>query len=278
MKKMSFKSFIFLAFTLFSFSSIEVFSKPFVGKVDPFFMTFFRFLIGGTVLLLFAKSVPSKEDLLWLTLIGGLNSIISMTSLQLAVKFSNASTAATLVASNPVFVALLSLVFLKEKFSIKKIFGIALGIFGLFVFSSGMVIGDSLLGIFFGITASITFALYTILMRQFSQKYDPLIVTGYSALLSSFVYGLLLVATGNFVVPVLSLNGWFILLYFGVIVTGFAYVTYFEAMKEVGPTQASRIFFLKPAVAMLLAVLILGEMISPLKLIGFGIILVSLLL
>jgi drug/metabolite transporter (DMT)-like permease len=62
------------------------------------------------------------------------------------------------------------------------------------------------------------------------------------------------------------------------IVTGVAYVTYFKAMEVVEATQASRIFFLKPVVATLFAVLSLGETISIVKIIGIATVLFSLTL
>ncbi|MGB9614434.1 MAG: EamA family transporter, partial [Fervidobacterium sp.] len=77
-------AYVYLATTLFAFSSIEVFSKPLMGLVDPFFMTAFRFLLGGLILMLFVKEDIELRDFLPISLIGALNSIISMTSLQLA--------------------------------------------------------------------------------------------------------------------------------------------------------------------------------------------------
>ncbi|MGB4754674.1 MAG: EamA family transporter [Fervidobacterium sp.] len=272
------KAYLYLLFTLIAFSSIEVSSKPLMGTVDPFFMTAFRFLVGGLVLMFFVDKQIETKDLLPLTLIGALNGILSMTSLQLSVAHSNASTAATLVASNPIFVSLFALLILKEKHTIRRYIGIALGFVGLIVFSLGMISGDSWLGIFYGVVAAVTFGLYTVLMGKYMKKYTPVSVTAYSTLISSLIYIAILALSGHFYVPSIGISEWGILIYLGVVVTGLAYLTYFKVIELIGTAQSSRVFFLKPIVATLFAVILLGESLSVAKIVGMLIVLFSLFL
>ena len=270
-----------LSITLFAFSSIEVFSKPLMGVVDPFFLTFIRFLIGGSLLvsIAFIKKGRKVEvrDIIALSLIGSLNSVVSMTLLQLSIKYSSASTAATLVASNPIFVLMISMI-LGNKIPKRKILSIFSGLLGIWLISVGKVRGDSTAGILFGIGASFTFALYTVLLKNFSLKYSPLVSTAYSSFLSSLVYGLLLLMFGDTRVPSLTVFQWMDVLYLGVVVTGVAYLTFFEAVKIIGAVKASMVFFLKPVVATIMAVLILGENLTWLKVIGTAVVIVSLII
>jgi len=62
----------------------------------------------------------------------------------------------------------------------------------------------------------------------------------------------------------------------GVVITGIAYLLYFEGMKHISASRASFYFFLKPALASLLAYLILNEFLSVGQLISVAIIVVSL--
>ncbi len=271
---------LYLSITLFAFSSIEVFSKPLMGIIDPFLLTFLRFLIGGSLLIsivIIRRKRIDPKDILSLTMIGSLNSVVSMTLLQLSVKYSNASTAATLVASNPIFV-LLILAFFKTPISKRKILSIFLGFLGIWIISIGKVKGDSTLGILLGIGASFTFALYTISLRKYSFKYSPLVSTAYSSFLSSLVYGALLAIFGDIEIPSLSFVQWIDVIYLGVVVTGIAYLTFFEAIKIVGALKASMVFFLKPVVATLMAVLILGESLTWIKVVGTAIVIISLMI
>lgn len=271
-------AYFYLTFTLLSFSSIEVVSKPLMGKVDPFFMTAFRFLIGGLTLMFFVKEDILLKDFVPITLIGALNSMVSMTALQLSIKYSNASTAATLVASNPIFVSLFAWLILRERYPIRKYVGIFLGFIGLVVFSFGKIRGDSWLGIFYGIIAAVTFGLYTVLMRKYTKKYGALKVTAYSSLSSAVIYVLLIFLSQKMEIPTLDISQWMILVYLGFIVTGVAYLTFFKAIEYLGTAQSSRIFFLKPIVATILALIFLNEGLSLVKVIGMIIVLLSLTL
>ncbi|AJC74153.1 hypothetical protein AJ81_08170 [Pseudothermotoga hypogea DSM 11164 = NBRC 106472] len=273
--------YFYLIVTLLFFSSIEVVTKPVSGKIDPFFLTFFRFLIGGSFLILFSlfsKKRIESHDLPKLILIGCLNGVISMSLLQLSVKYSNASTAATLVAMNPLYVSMFSQLLGKDRLSRRKWFGVALGALGVLVLSSANVSGDSALGIVFGISASISFALYTVLMKDFSNKYGPLLATSVSTFAAGIVYGALLAIFGR--LSLLDVN-WcegLIFLYVGIGVTGVAYVTFFKAIQHFGPVKTSVIFYLKPAVASFLAFLLLSETVNAQKIIGTIIVVVSLFL
>lgn len=275
MRRDKFTAYVYLGVTLLSFSSVEVISKPLMGRIDPFFLTAFRFLLGGLFLAFFLKEPISLKDFLFVTLIGMLNSLVSMTALQLAVKYSNASTAATLVASNPIFVSLFAWLILKEKYRLRKYIGIALGFFGLVVFSFGKLESDSWIGIFFGIFAAVTFGLYTVLMRKYTKKYDALRVNAYSSLSSGLIYLGILYASNTLKIPPFRMREWLIVLFLGFVVTGIAYLTFFKAMETIGAAQSSRIFFLKPVVATALSFILLGEQISFVKVLGMAIILIS---
>ncbi|OAA31581.1 hypothetical protein AT15_05770 [Kosmotoga arenicorallina S304] len=270
-------AYLYLGITLFFFSSMEVISKPLMGSVDPFFLTFLRFFIGGLFLLSFVRKRLSLKDILLLTLVGSLNSIISMTALQLSVKHGVASTAATLVATNPIFVSLL--VFIAgERLTKKKFVATVIGLCGIVVFAYGRIVGDTFLGIFFGLLASLSFALYSLVMKRFIIKFGALVSTAYSSFFSSLLYGILLIITGKFTSPELSAVNWLVILYLGVGVTGVAYLTFFRAMELIGASAASRIFYLKPIVSTFFAVAFLSEQLGVIKIIGTAIVIISLFL
>jgi len=257
---------------------MEVISKPFMEIIDPFFLTFVRFLIGGSFLMVWMRKKVEFKDVLFLSLIGSINSILSMTLLQLSVKYGNASTAATLIAMNPLFVSLFSPFIAKEKFVLRRFIGLLMGLVGLFVFAQGMVVGDTLFGILTGVASSVTFALYTVLMKKFVNKYDSITATAYSMLFSSIIYGFFLTFFGNLKVPMLDLKGWMFMIYAGIGVTGVAYLAFFKAVKKIGITSSSRIFYLKPVLATVLSFVILGEKLGMFKILGMIIIILSMMI
>lgn len=270
--------YFYLGATLLIWSSMEVLTKPMMNQVDPFFVTFFRFLVGGLFLLIFARKKILAKDLILLTLIGSINGVLSMTLLQFSVKLSNASTAATLVATNPLFVTVFSALLGKERLTTKRLLSVGMGLAGVLILSYGRIEGDSLTGLLCGVGAAVTFALYVVLMRDFTMKYGSLNATAFSIFASGVIYGILLISTKNLSIPPIGTWQWLILVYAGICVTGLAYVTYFKAMERLGPSRTSLVFYLKPAVASFLAFLILSEPIGIFKFLGTGIIVVALLL
>ncbi|MFW6263024.1 MAG: EamA family transporter, partial [Thermotogota bacterium] len=50
-------AYLFWTIALVLFSSLEVVSKPIMGQVDPFTMTFLRFFIGGLFLFFLSSMV-----------------------------------------------------------------------------------------------------------------------------------------------------------------------------------------------------------------------------
>jgi len=73
-----------------------------------------------------------------------------------------------------------------------------------------------------------------------------------------------------------SLENFAFLAYLGLVITGLAYLLYFEGMKKISASKASGYFFLKPALASLFAFLILREKLSGFQIIGIVFIIISL--
>ena len=278
-------AYLFWTIALLLFSSLEVVSKPIMGQVDPFTMTFMRFFIGGLFLFFISTLVRRagyqkmiKADFFKIVFIGSLNTIFSMTMLQLSIKYGNASSAATLISTSPLFTALFAYLIISEKVTKRKKIGIALGLVGIITFGFGMLEGDTLAGILFGIIAAVTFGMYSVLLRRHIARYGPLRCTAYSTLIPSLIYGFFLLITGQFTIPVLDTQGWVIVFYLGICVTGIAYYALLEAVNRMGATIAMRLFYVKPVVATTFALIFLSEPVGFVKIIGMGIIIFSLFL
>lgn len=224
------------------------------------------------------KEKVQVKDLLFFLALGILNIFIGMGSLQLAVSMGKASTAAILISSNPIFVVLFSTILLKEKISYDRIACIALGIVGIIlIIYKGNVGGDTVISLSYAIIASITFGLYTVPGKLKSEKISSTTMICCSSIFGSLLY-----------VPVLLLKGIslfhipegtaFKVLYLGVFVSGLAYITYMEALKILTVSKGSMVFFLKPVIASILAVLFLGEKLSFKTLTGMVLVLVGVLI
>ena len=252
--------------TLLLFASVEVASKPLMGSVDPLVLTFWRFVCGilvlGTVMLIKRRKVNlSTGNLFILALMGILNTFMSMSFLQLAVKHDSAARAATVFCSNPVFVLIFAAFLGWERLSRKRGFGLLLAVAGL-VLVTGLHTMTIDTGTVYAFAASITFAIYILLGRKASLNCDPVTVN-----VISFAFGLVALAIW------LTVNGVSLspaplkseipsFLFLGIGVSGLGYVTFLTAIRKLGAGNASIIFLLKPAVATFLAVVLINETVS----------------
>jgi drug/metabolite transporter (DMT)-like permease len=262
---MKYKGYLLLGITILFFSTLEVVTSTLKGIINPLQLTFLRFLIGGIVLLpivIKRKERVQAKDLLFFLGLGILNILIGMGSLQLAISIGKASTAAILISSNPIFVLVFSSLLLKEKVTFDRIACIILGMAGIIlIIYKGNVGGDTAISLTLGIIASLTFGLYTVLGKLKSEGISSITMICISSILGSMLYIPILLIKGIplFYIP----KGTFLaVLYAGVFLSGVAYITYMEALKILTASKGAMVFFLKPVIASMLAVVFLGESLS----------------
>ena len=272
---------IYLIITILLFSTFEVTSKLISIYMSSTQITFVRFFIGGIVLLPFTiyriiikKIHLGVKSFLSFLLLGVVNIVISMGLVQLGLIYTNASVSAVIFSINPLFVVIFARFLLNENMTKNKIFGICLGVVGVIILFIGRLTDQkmSLIGMLLVLCASICFAFYTVIgKRIINYKYDSLITNTFSFLLGSIC----LIPIQLFIhVPIIPEISLIIpqVLYMSIFVTGIAYVLYFEGLSRLDTGAGSMMYFAKPAVASLLAVIILHEHISAILLIGMVVI------
>ncbi len=276
---------ILAALAIVVYSTIELASKYLGPGVSPYTITAWRFLIGGLVILPFALRQLRKErralklaEFPALVFLGFLNVCISMLLLQLSVHFGKASLSAVLVSSNPLFVSIFAYLLLREKLSLFQLLGLALALAGvaLLILGEGELAAARYLNlplsIALGLGAAVTFGFYMVLAKKSLQKHGNALTNSVS-----FIGGAILLFIYNILArkPLLLDFSWRnagIMLYLGVLLSGIAYLMYFEAMKGIGAARTSVYFFLKPVIASLLAVLLLAETLSALQILAICVI------
>lgn len=281
------RSYLFCFITILFWSTLEVISKPISGMISPTAMTAFRFLIGGFVILPFAlkqiqrdKIKLSWKDLSKISLPGIINVTISMLLLQLSVHYGKASLAAIIISINPIFVAIFASFILKEKVDLLKIIGITGGIFGLIIILSqeNLHLAESrslLIGVIFGLLASISFGLYTVLSKKYVAQFGNLILNSFSFIIGSVILIVVSAVIGRDLSFPMNAKIIVPLLYMGIFITGLAYLIFFEALKHIPAASGSMFFFLKPVLASVLAYFTLNEHLNVIQMLGIIIVIVS---
>nr|WP_040429012.1 DMT family transporter [Acetivibrio cellulolyticus] len=261
--------YLYLLTTIILFSTYEVVSKTLVNKVDPFQVNFLRFFIGGVLLffVILAKGdiAIKPKDLGKTAVVGIINVFFSMNLLQLSINIPNskASIAAVIFSSNPIFVTIFAALIDREKIKLYKIVGLMFGVLGVIMISlNGMKQGFmNLKSPLLALLSAVLYGLYTVLGGKVSSKIGSLKMNSYSFLLGSLALLPFLVL---YKVPVLKFDysATFQIIYLSVFVTGIAYLTYFKGLALTGASKGSLVFFLKPVLASVFSVIILGERIT----------------
>ena len=281
------KGILYILLSTLLFSTMEIVLKVVAADFNPIQITFLRFLIGALVLMPMAvkglrrrKCRLKRDDFVFFALTGFICVVVSMVLYQMAILYSPASVVAVLFSCNPVFVVLFAFLMLHEKIYRFTVVSLAVSIAGILVIMNPLHMSGSPAGFTLTLLAAGTFALYSVVGRKRSGRYGGIALTCLSFLLGSAeMLALIGIARIGGVaafltraglqpfaaVPILqgvSLHTLPSLIYIGIFVTGLGYTFYFLAMEATSTATASLVFFIKPALAPVLALLLIHEPIT----------------
>ncbi len=265
------QSYLFVLLTAFAFGTMEIALKIAGNAFTALQLTFLRFLIGGLILLPFAlKDLKRRAyhltpgDWVYLLALGVVNICFSMTLFQIGVMMTNASLAVVIISINPVFTMLFAHFIVHDYFTCKKAVVLILSLIGLVIVANpeNLLHGNGVQGVLIVLAASIGFGFYTALGKKRVNQIGGLAQNSFSFLLGSVVEFLILLFRGEPILSGITVHSVWVLLYVGVVVTGFGYVCYMKAIELSNPSTASIAFFIKPIVAIALSALILSEPIT----------------
>ena len=282
------------------FSSMEIALKLASNQFNPIQLTFLRFLIGSLILFPLAmKSLKLRKlsfnlnDLKFFMVEGFICVVVSMTLYQLAILNSKASIVAILFSCNPVFVIIFAYLIIKEKIYKKTIITLVMSMSGIICIMNPFHMTNNMYGMIYTLLSAITFALYVVIGKKESQRYGGIVLSCFSFLIGSLEMLILILLTKlRFISLWLSNSGLKIfanvpifdgitftnivsLIYISIFVTGIGYTFYFLAMEKTSAATASLVFYIKPALAPVLALLIIKEPIAVNTLLGIVLIIIS---
>ena len=297
---------VFIALATLIFSTMEVMLKlPAVsGAFHPMQITMERFLVGGLCLIPVAALTLKKKgvrltaaDLRYFALTGLLNIPLGMVLFQLAVTCGQANSVAVIFSGNPIFVTMLAFLILHEVIHWNNILALVFDILGILIIVNPFGGGEiSPLSVALTILSALFFSLYAVMGKKKTQQVGRIVVTCCSFLFGSLELCalLLLGRTGvgaalyqavglEFFCQVPFFQGltaatlpYF--LFIGVINTAAGYVFHMLAIEKTSATHGSLVFFFKPILAPIIALVVLGESITAPIALGIGMFLTGSLL
>ena len=247
-------------------------------------MLFWRFLIAGVWMSLFAIRKHKKTNifsqldqrtLFFMFILGAVGYAGSSELYFSAIRYIGTGLAMVIFFSYPIMIALLTWLVHRQRFSLLTSITLVTMSVGLYLLRDAATHPLSLLGIMMALIGAVLYALYVFGSKRFSSvDMDSNLLTIMVCLSCALMFLIASTLTHQFAVPP-SLRAWLFLVALGILGTALPIQFMLEGLKYVSSLRASIISVLEPLVTVIVGVMVLGESISHIQLIGAGIVLSS---
>lgn len=274
--------FIKIGYKLFDIASDDAMSQILFAGI--------RFLFAGMLVIIFGSAVskkvlvPKKESLPKVCLLSLFQTVLQYLFFYIGLA-NTSGTRGSIINSTSTFFALLfsCLIFKQEKLNIQKIIGCAIGFAGVVIvnISAGSQGSITLAGEGFILFSAISYAVSSVLIKQFSKDENPVVLSGYQFAIGGFIMivsGLLFGGR----LSLISIKGILMLLYLAFL-SAAAYTLWGILLKYNDVSRIAVFGFMTPIFGCVFSVLFLSESfgdsglktILSLILVSFGIIIVN---
>lgn len=251
---------------------------------------FFARMVIAYIAILFISPkklwADSWQDELWMVGLGLTGGSMYFISENYALQYTLANNVSFIVAASPLITTLLALAFTKGMKATKSlIFGSVLALVGVaFVifFGKGSCgkVEFNLLGDLLAVVSSFCFGLYCLMLKKFSNRYDPVFITR-----KVFAYGLLTT------LPIFIFMPWqfefsrfweptilFNLLFLGIVASFACFLLWSVATKKLGAVLTANYIYLSPVATIVVSWLVLDERMTFMGWVGSALILMGVIL
>ncbi len=291
------KTYIKLLLTALFWGGTFVAGRIVTQDLAPFSIAFLRFAIASVFLLLLTwriegtlpgrggptwppracpepvegagtRACPYKSQIIMLAALGMTGIFTYNVLFFKGLKLIEASRASLIVATCPVFIAVCSALFMKEKISLMKGLGVIISVCG-----AGVVVSKgSISEIFEGglgrgelyiLCCVLCWVAYSLIGKAAMKSLSPLVCVSYSSVIGTLA--LLIPAAFEGLMQNVrnaSFVDWLCIFYLGVFGTVIGFVWYYQGVERLGPTKAGLFINFVPIFAILSALLILGESVT----------------
>lgn len=196
---------------------------------------------------------------------------------------TSASRGALIMALNPAFTLLGSVLVFRERLTRNKLLGVAVALAGVVIvlgrgdprqlFTGGLGMGDVIL---FG--CPLSWAVYTLAARHLLPGRSALAVTTYAAILGTALLAIATALIGDLTSLPGTWRAWLAVAFIGLCGTALAFVWFYDGVLSIGAARTAVFINLVPVFAIALGVFLLGEPLEASTLAGGTIVIAGVLL
>ncbi|RLI46424.1 hypothetical protein DRO69_03085 [Candidatus Bathyarchaeota archaeon] len=253
--------------------------------VDPYMFVFLRMLLASvlTLLIVFATnnfdvSLAKERSIWYLGLVNGFSYLIQYVGMN----YTTASKSSLLINLSTVWVAVLSWLILKERFSKRKMFGIVSGILGVFFVTTnlnpfeltqGMILGDGLVFL-----AGITWSFFMVYNKRIVDTHNIIQFMPWLFLATTLPLAVFIPFSSNISLLNLSIEAWLLIVYTAAFCWIIPYYLWSRGLKHISPATSTVILLIEVIVAIIISFFLLAESFTLISWIGASLILLAIML
>lgn len=249
------KGIIYAAITALFWGVLAIALKVIDDDIEPATIVWFRFLLAFLILAAWqAKKNPGSFKLMikppLLLVIATVTLSWNYIGFMMGIHYTTPSNAQLFIQTGPILLALGGIVFFKEKITRLQVIGFAIAIAGMAFFYRDQLVAffdvqqKYNLGVFYLLTAAVTWAIYALLQKKLVDKFDI-------QSLNLFIFGIPILLFLPFInlssLQNLSLVTWLILIFVG-LNTFFSYTFLSKALQLIEASKVSIIIIINPII------------------------------
>src|SRR5690625_101195 len=253
-----------------------VFGKILMQYFSPSIVTMLRllmivlFLISLSIFYRSKQKIAFKKDLVILLLLGIIGVFLNQWSFFAGLETADPTTAALILATTPIVTGFLAAIFLKEKITLRMVFGSLVAMIGIFyVVTNGSLASVQIdKGLIWIVVTMVTFALMIIMTRYLGQRIDPFTITLYSNVIGFMISLPFAVFVDKPIRISTDVSAWALLIGTAIVVHGIATLIWNNHIRNVDASKASILSNLEPFVAMVVGLILLAKPVTGIELLG----------
>jgi drug/metabolite transporter (DMT)-like permease len=274
---------------------VWAFAFPFIkiGLNDLSFtnLTIMRFFVVCIVLIAILLLQPKrfsklhKKDIIPIFMLGFFGVMVYHLGLNYGEQYISPGAASLIIATIPVLVVIMALVFLKEKITSKKLLGVIIALCGVVIISILGTPGASIEinyihGALAVVIAAVMGAFYTIAGKKLLERYTALSLTVYAMLFGSVALIPLLFLNPSIIdqVTAMSAYSWFAIVFLGVFSTVIGYVLWYVGLEIKSTSEVSVYLYAIPVLSTIISYFLFDDKITLFFVLGGILVIVGLVL
>lgn len=191
----------------------------------------------------------------------------------LGLNLTTTSHASLMTSTSPIITSIISWLFLNEIFNLRKGAGVLLSFAGVSLtliegtslqLSASVLRGDLIM-----LTSAFFWSVYTVVGKPVLDRYPPLVISTYTMFFGTIFMFPFAYNEGLFQISLnFGIKGWAVMAFLSLFVTALAVALWYNGLKRLAPAEAMVFMNLVPVVAAIIAIVFLGEKITPLFVAG----------